>query len=160
MPRRGGSQIRPSSVDRDARRARRLIGFRPFGRVSFPAMGKKPKDRREWAPMGVPAHSRATPGPHLRRIPLYVSAKVPARKIRFRISFLPGHWALVQYKIPACVILQPRLVPTSCGRWHRSGGAPDGTVPKTENGRASVPPLRRVRQIAGTAGGASPSPTG
>ena len=63
MPRRGGSQIRPSSVDRDARRARRLTGFRPFGRVSFPAMGKKPKDRREWAPMGVPAHSRATPGP-------------------------------------------------------------------------------------------------
>ena len=49
--RRGGSQIRPSSVDHDARRVRRLgaphlAGFRPAGRVSFPVMGKKPKDRR------------------------------------------------------------------------------------------------------------------
>ena len=34
-----------SSVGRDDS-ARRLTGFRPAGRVSFPAMGKKPKDRR------------------------------------------------------------------------------------------------------------------
>ena len=64
---RGGSQIRPPPVDHDVRRVRRLGApphrVSPFGRVPFSAAKKEPKRRRGWAPMGVPAHSRATPRP-------------------------------------------------------------------------------------------------
>ena len=49
-PRRGGSQTRPSSMDHDTRRARRLgaphlAGFRPAGRVPLPTAAKGPKRR-------------------------------------------------------------------------------------------------------------------
>ena len=37
----------------------------------------------------------AHPGPRLRGLPLWVSRKFPARKIRSAwVQFLPGHWAL------------------------------------------------------------------
>ena len=61
--RRGGSQTRPSSADHDTYRSRRLTGFRPAGRPPLPTAAKEAKRRRGWAPMGVPAHSRSTPGP-------------------------------------------------------------------------------------------------
>ena len=86
-------------------------GFRPAGRVSFPTMGKKPKDRRGKTHIAVgnkfpPAPVRFPPDPRLRGIPLYPHVIFPARKIWFR----------------ACTILQPRLVPTSRGRGCGSGG--------------------------------------
>ena len=77
------------------------------------------------------------PVPRLRGIPLRPSAKVPARKIRFRVSFLPGHWALIQCKISVDMVPQPRLFPTSRGRGCEIGGAPDEAVPM-ERGRAAT----------------------
>ena len=51
LPRRGGSQTRPSSMDHDTRRARRLgaphlAGFRPAGRPPLPTAAKEAKRRR------------------------------------------------------------------------------------------------------------------
>ena len=48
-------------------RARRYAGFRTAGRVSFPAMGKKPKDRRGTPQRRTPFANDGLPlGPHLR----------------------------------------------------------------------------------------------
>ena len=121
--------------------------FRPAGRPPLPR-----RQRRQTAAGGglrwaSPPIVAPPPDPHLREIPLHPSAKVPARKIRFRTSFLPGHWALVRCKILACAILPPRLVPTSRGRGRRVGDASIGTAPKTGNGRASVPPLRYEKKV-------------
>ena len=86
---RGGSQIRPPSVDPDVRRARRLGApphrVSPFGRVPFSAAKKEPKRRRGWAPMGVPAHSRATPEP-----PFTGDTPTPLCKISDAQNTAPG----------------------------------------------------------------------
>ena len=111
-------------------------GFRPAGRVSFPSIGKKPKDRR--GRLTSPSETSSLRlqfvlprTPRLRGIPLYPSARFPARKIRFRASFLPGHRALMRCKIPACTISPLRLVPTSRGRGCRSGCAGRIRPPRT-----------------------------
>ena len=70
-------------------------GFRPAGRVSFPTMGKKPKDRRGKTHIAVgnkfpPAPVRFPPDPRLRGIPLYPHVIFPARKLWFRVLAPPG----------------------------------------------------------------------
>ena len=86
---RGGSQIRPPPVDHDVRRVRRLGApphrVSPFGRVPFSAAKKEPKRRRGWAPMGVPAHSRATPGP-----PFTGVIPIPFRRSSGAQNTVPG----------------------------------------------------------------------
>ena len=74
------------------------------------------------------------PAPRLRGIPLYPSARFPARKIRFRVSFIPGHWALMRRKISVSTVSQPRLVPTSRGR-----GTESGVRRSVHNGRLRRP---------------------
>ena len=126
----GAHSVRPSSVDHDARRARRLgaprlTGFRPAGRPPLPAAAKEANRRRgrltSLSGQGPSGSSSFPPDPRLRGLSLYSSAKVPARKIRFRTSFLPGHWALVRCKISVGTVSPPRLVPTSRGRGCKSG---------------------------------------
>ncbi len=65
--------------------ARRLTGFRPAGRVPLPTAAKGPKRRQGWAPMGVPAHSRSTPGP-----PSTGDTPTPFRKISGAQNTVPG----------------------------------------------------------------------
>ena len=119
-------------------------GFRPAGRVSFPSIGKKPKDRR--GRLTSPSETSSLRlqfvlprTPRLRGIPLYPSARFPARKIRFRASFLPGHRALMRCKIPACTISPLRLVPTSRGRGCGSGHAGRGRSKILRDERGNVP---------------------
>ena len=83
--RRGGSQTRPSSADHDTYRSRRLTGFRPAGRPPLPTAAKEAKRRRGWAPMGVPAHSRATPGP-----PFTGVIPIPFRRSSGAQNTVPG----------------------------------------------------------------------
>ena len=119
----------------------------PCGASLFARGGKGTKTPPGVSRGRLTAPAEPPPDPRLRGLSLYSSAKVPARKIRFRTSFLPGHWALVRCKILACAILPPRLVPTSRGRGCRVGDASIGTAPKTGNGRASVPPLRYEKKV-------------
>ena len=103
-------------------------------RVSFPAMGKKPKDRRGRAPMGVPAHSRTSPRPPFTGvIPIPFCRSSGAQNMVPGFWFLPGHLALMRCKIPVCSSSPPRLVPTSRGRGCGIGGVPIGIAPKTRN---------------------------
>ena len=119
--------------------ARRLTGFRLARRVSFPAMGKKPKDRQ-----GSPAVALRLQWGHP-RIPAYggypytFPQKFRRAKYGSRLWFLPGRWALMRCKIPVCAISPPRLVPTSRGRGCGIGGAPDGVV-SMNRGRAGQCP--------------------
>ena len=77
-------------------------GFRPAGRVSFPAMGKKPKDRRGTAPdehfvliVAFP------PGPHYGgRIPIRFYNISGAQNLSGFLRLHPGHWALGLQKLP------------------------------------------------------------
>ena len=120
----------------------------PCGARFFPSDGKETKGSPGETHIAVgnkfpPAPVRSPPVPRLREIPLYLSAKFPARKIWFQVCFRPGHWALVRHKISSCAISLLRLVLTSRGRGCGIGGASIGIAPNTENGRAGVPHLRR-----------------
>ena len=113
---------------------RSTLRVSPLGRVSFPAMGKKPKDRRGRAPMGVPAHSRTSPRPPFTGvIPRPFCRSSGAQNMVPGFWFLPGHLALMRCKIPVCSSSPPRLVPTSRGRGCGIGGVPIGIAPKTRN---------------------------
>ena len=113
---------------------RSTLRVSPLGRVSFPAMGKKPKDRRGRAAMGVPAHSRTSPRPPFTGvIPIPFCRSSGAQNMVPGFWFLPGHLALMRCKIPVCSSSPPRLVPTSRGRGCGIGGVPIGIAPKTRN---------------------------
>ena len=98
------------------------------------------------APAGPP------PAPRLRGIPLYPSARFPVCKRRFRVSFLPGHWALMRRKISVSTVSQPHLVPTSRGR-----GGKLGVRLSVHNGRLRRPnvddPVTDPRNCAAAAAG-------
>ena len=142
-----GSWARPLQISGKTAGRRRadsdpagLEDFARRGRVSFPTMGKKPKDRR--GRLTSPSETSSLrlqfvlPGPPFTGIPLYPHVIFPARKIRFRVDSSRATGPLMRRKIPACAILPPRLVPTSRGRGCEVGGAPDEAVPKpTGDGR-------------------------
>ena len=109
-------------------------GARPLGRgvspprrrVSFPAMGKKPKDRRgrgRWttAPLcSAYVHRTAFPGPHYGgRVPVRFYNGSGARSLSDGQRFLPAHWGLVFPKLrtvrfPFCAWLCRGNAPGAC----------------------------------------------
>ena len=97
--RRGGTLACPSSADHDVRRARRLGApprrVSPCGASFFPSDGKETKGSPGETHIAVgnrspPAPVRSPPDPRLRGIPLYPSAGVPARRIRFPVLIFSG----------------------------------------------------------------------
>ena len=140
--RRGGSQPRPSSTDHDADRSCRLKGSRPAGRPPLPAAAKEAKRRRGRAPMGVPAHSRSTPGP------LFTGdTPTPFRKISGTQNMAPGMIPSGPLGTGAAQnfgLCDFPAAPGSGQPWQRVqiGGALIGIPPKIENGRVRDPPLR------------------
>ena len=70
-------------------------------RVSFPAMGKKPKDRRGTAQDGHFVSIFALPPvPHYGGYPLEQAESFRRAKSEWVSEFPPGHWALGLQKLP------------------------------------------------------------
>ena len=80
---------------------RRRAGFRPAGRVSFPTMGKKPKDRRGTAQDERFALIFALPPvPHYEGRSTGKSSRISgAQNLSGFYRFIPGHWALALQKL-------------------------------------------------------------
>ena len=142
---------RPPSVDHDVRRARRLGApphrVSPFGRVPFSAAKKEPKRRRGWAPMGVPAHSRATPGP-----PFTGDTPTPLCKISGAQNTAPGFDSFRATGPWFCAKF--RFMPFHSRAWFRpavaegAGSCPrrSAPFPRTGDGRVWDSPLRRFKR--------------
>ena len=143
---------RPPSVDHDVRRARRLGApphrVSPFGRVPFSAAKKEPKRRRGWAPMGVPAHSRATPGP-----PFTGDTPTPLCKISGAQNTAPGlnsfratgPWFCAKFRFMPChrrAWFRPAVAEGAGSEVRRTE-----PFPRTGDGQASVPPLWGAGEI-------------
>ena len=110
-----GRRVLLPSFCRARRLGRRLTGFRPVRRVSFPAMGKKPmaqatrsypfgtihlEDRRGTAQDERSALIFALPPvPHYGgRVPARLCKISGAQNLSGDLRFLPGHWALASPK--------------------------------------------------------------
>ena len=137
-----------TSVGRDDS-ARRLTGFRPLGEFLFLRRKKEPKRRRGWAPMGVPAHSRATPGP-----PFAGDTPTPLCKISGAQNTAPGFDSFRATGPWFCAKF--RFMPFHSRAWFRpavaegAGSCPRRTAPfpRTGDGRVWDSPLRRTTAIS------------
>ena len=112
----------------------------PFGRVPFFAAKKEPKRRRGWAPMGVPAHSRTTPGP-----PVTGDTPTPFRKIsgaQNTVSGVDSFRATGPWSAQNFGLHHFTAAPGSDQPWQRVrvGGRRTEPFPRTGDGWAGVPP--------------------
>ena len=117
----------------------------PCGASLFARGGKGTKTPPGVSRGRLTAPAEPPPDPRLRGLSLYSSAKVPARKIRFRTSFLPGYWALVRCKISVGTVSPPRLVPTSRGRGRGSGVRRLELLRKQKTGGSGIRPYNDLR---------------
>ena len=119
----------------------------PCGASLFARGGKGTKTPPGVSRGRLTAPAEPPPDPRLRGLSLYSSAKVPARKIRFRgfISSGPPDPDTVQN----FGLFRFTAAPGSDQPWQRvqGRGCVDRNCPKTGNGRASVPPLRYEKKV-------------
>ena len=136
--RRRGGPMRPPANVRNGFVPRG--GFRPLGRVPFFAAKKEPKRRRGWAPMGVPAHSRTTPGP-----PVTGDTPTPFRKIsgaQNTVSGVDSFRATGPWSAQNFGLHHFTAVPGSDQPWQRvrDRGCADWDCSENKKQRAGVPP--------------------
>ena len=146
---RGGSQIRPPSVDHDVRRARRLTGFRPLGEFLFPRRKRNQNAAGgglRWAsppivaPPPAPLFTGDTPTPRCKISGAQNTAPV------FDSFRATGPWFCAKF----------RFVPFHSRAWFRpavaegAGSCPRRTAPfpRTGDGRVWDSPLRRTTAIS------------